>query len=217
VVVAPQLHVLPDAVARSLAGYVKAGGVLLTDCRTGVKDQTNLCHERTLPGLLAGPLGIAIEEYEGLGRDITYSVTGGEDLPGRFTAHRYADWARPKGAEALARYEDWHMKPFAAATRNRFGRGTGYYVGTVIKEESFQDALIADVLRSARIRPPVAPPPGVEVSLRQGRGRKLLFLLNHTEGEQTVKVPAGRSELLTGKTTGAELTLETYGVAVIRL
>jgi len=216
-VVAPQLHVLPDAVARSLAGYMKAGGVLLTDCRTGVKDQTNLCHERTLPGLLAGPLGIAIEEYEGLGRDITYSVIGGEELPGRFTAHRYADWVKPKGAEALAGYEDRHMKPFAAATRNRFGRGTGYYVGTVIKEESFQDALIADVLRSARIRPPVSPPPGVEASLRQGRGRKLLFLLNHTEGEQTVKVPSGRSELLTGKKTGAELTLEPYGVAVIRL
>ena len=217
VVVAPQFHVLPDAVARKLAAYVKAGGVLVTDSRTGVKDATNLCHERTLPGLLADALGITIEEYEGLGRDITYRVVGEKELPGEFTAHRYADWAAATHAQSLAGYTDWHMRAFAAATRNRFGKGTGYYVGTVIQEEAFYDALIADVLRTARIRPLAAPPPGVEVSLRQGRGRKLLFLLNHTETEQTVTVPAGKRELITGATTGSQLKLGIFGVAVIKL
>jgi len=109
------------------------------------------------------------------------------------------------------------MKEFAAATRHRFGKGTGYYVGTVIQEDGFYDGLIADVLRAARIRPLVTPPPGVEVSVRRGRGRKLLFLVNHTETEPTVSVPAGRRELISGATTRAELTLGVYGVAVIRV
>ena len=48
--------------------------------------------------------------------------------------------------------------------------------------------------------------------MRRGRGRKLLFLVNHTETEQTIPVPAGKRELITGTTTEANLTLGVYGV-----
>ena len=54
------------------------------------------------------------------------------------------------------------------------------------------------------------------MSIRQGRGRRLLFLINHTEEAKTVKAPAGR-ELITGKPVRGEIVLERYGVAVIRL
>ena len=215
-VLAPDLYVLPDAVAMNLNDYVKAGGVLLADCRTGVKNESNLCHERTLPGLLTDCFGIVIEEYEALAEDMQYAVIG-KEIPGAFTAIHYADWLTAKSAEVLAGYDQWHMRKFAAATRNRFGRGTGYYVGTVVKEESFYDALIADLLKAAKVRPVVAPPAGVEVTVREGAGKRVLFLINHTEEKKRVPVPAGKRELLTGKKTGDEVELGVYGVAVIRL
>ena len=109
------------------------------------------------------------------------------------------------------------MRGFAAATRNCYGKGRAYYVGTVVQEESFYDLLIADMLHTAAIRPIVTPPPGVEVSVRQARGRKYLFLINHTELRQVVKVPAGRKELIADALTGDKLTLEVFGVAVIKL
>ncbi|OPZ28242.1 MAG: Beta-galactosidase BgaA [Lentisphaerae bacterium ADurb.BinA184] len=219
VVIAPHLYVLPDPVARALADFVAKGGVLLTDCRTGVKDGTNLCHDRTLPGLLGDALGISIEEYEAIPGDDKdgYAVIGQDDLPGAFTARHYCDWITPRKAEVLAGYERWHMKPYAAVTRNRFGKGTGYYVGTLCEEPAFYDALIADVLKRAAVKPVVAPPAGVEASVRQARGRRLLFLINHTEETKTVTVPAGGVELLTGRPSRGSLTLERYGVAVIKL
>ncbi len=216
-VLAPDLHVLPDSVANALSGFVKNGGILITDCRTGVKNETNLCHERTLPGLLSKALGITIEEYDTLPANNECVARGRGPLEGEFHALHYADWVKPRTAEPLAGYEPLHMKKFAAATRNRFGKGLAYYVGTVIREESFYDALIADALRSASVHPVVHPPAGVEASVRQGGGRKLLFLMNHTEARQQVKIPKGRKELLTGKTTGAELTLDGFGVAVLKL
>jgi beta-galactosidase len=217
VVIAPDLYLLPDAVARSLDAFVKAGGVLVTDCRTGVKDETGLCHARTLPGLLSDALGIRIEEYDALCDDAVTTVRGQGAYAGPFAAQHYADWVTPEKAEPLAGYEPRYMKKFAAATRNRYGKGTGYYVGTVVKEDAFYDALIADVLRTARVRPVVRPPAGVEVSVRQGRGRRLLFVLNHTEQPVTVAVPAGKRELLTGKKTGEALRLGVFGVAVVQL
>jgi hypothetical protein len=38
-----------------------------------------------------------------------------------------------------------------------------------------------------------------------------------TETEQTVTVPAGKRELITGATTGSQLKLGIFGVAVIKL
>jgi beta-galactosidase GanA len=116
-----------------------------------------------------------------------------------------------------AGYREWHMKPYAALTRNRFGRGVGYYVGAIIQEEAFYDALIAELLAAARVRPVVRPPQGVEASVRQGQGKRLLFLINHTEEKKTVAVPAGKRDLITGKKTENTLDLDIHGVAVLRL
>ena len=214
---APDLYLLPDALAGQLTDYVAEGGVLLTDCRTGVKDETNLCYDRTLPGLLSAPLGIAIEEYEALTAEMSYPVTGSAVFPGHFTAIHYTDWLTPTGAEVLASYAQWHMRPYAAVTRNRFGSGTAYYVGTVMKEDAFYDALIGELLHTAGVQPLPAPPSGVEMSVREGNGKTLLFLINHTEEVQTVPVPAGKTELLSGTQTGDTLTLGIYEVAVIKM
>jgi beta-galactosidase len=217
VIIAPDLTILPDPVARALDDFVAKGGVLLTDCRTGVKDETNLCHARTLPGLLSNALGISIEEYESIPDGESYAVTGRKGFPETLTAVHYADWIKSGTAEVLAGFRSWHMRTYAMATRNRYGKGLGYYVGSVAAEEAFYDALIADILKAARIRPVVKPPPGIEVSMRQGRGRKLLFVINHTDSQQTLTVPPGKRELLTGSTTGSSLTLERFGVAVLAL
>jgi beta-galactosidase len=222
-VFAPGLYVMPDMVANGLSAYVKGGGVLYADCRTGVKDETGLCHERILPGLLSDALGIAIEEYESLGglwargQEFQYRVTGLDALSGSYTAVQAADWVQAQSAEPLARYEEWHIEPYAAATRNRYGQGFGYYLGTVIEEESFYDLLIGDILQHAGVTPTLAPPVGVEASLREGDGKRLLFLVNHTEEEQVVSVPAGKRELLTDVETTGTLALDRYGVAVVRL
>jgi beta-galactosidase len=216
-VLAPDLHVLPDAVAVALCEFVRSGGLLLTDCRTGVKTETNLCHERTLPGLLSNALGITVQEYDTLPENEACVVHGLGAMRGSFHAQYYADWVKVRTAEKLVGYEPWHMTRFAAATRNRYGKGSSYYVGTVVQEEAFYDLLIAEVLRAAAICPVVSPPRGVEVSVRQTRGRKYLFLINHTEVRQSVKVPAGRKELLTGALTEDKLTLDVFGVAVLKL
>jgi beta-galactosidase len=216
-VIAPDFHVVPDSVAKALADYVSKGGVLLADSRLAVKDETNLCYDRTLPGLLSEALGIAIEEYEAVDDQVEYALVGKEALGGEFTAAQYVDWVTPQKAEALVGYKQWHLEPFAAVTRNRFGKGTGYYVGTVIKEEGFYDRLIAEVLKSAKVEAPATPPPGVEASVREGDGRKLLFLVNHTEETKTVSVPKGKKELLSGNITGDTLGLGRYEVAVVKL
>jgi beta-galactosidase len=196
--------------------FVQAGGVLLADLRTGVKDETNLVHARTLPGLLAPALGIEIDEYEALAA-VEYPTRVRAPLGSAFTATRYADWITPKGAEVVASYAAWPVEEYAAVTRHAFGKGRGWYVGTVAKERSFYDELVKALLADAGVRPLLEPPEGVEVSAREGGGRRLLFLINHTATPKTVRVPPGKRELLTGGLTADTLDLGSLGVAVLEM
>ena len=51
--------------------------------------------------------------------------------------------------------------------------------------------------------------------MRERKGKKILFLINHTEEEKTVTTPAGKQELLTGKKTASTLILGRFEVAAI--
>jgi beta-galactosidase len=100
-------------------------------------------------------------------------------------------------------------------TRNDFGKGSGWYDGTVIKEPTFYDRLVAALLKEASIRPIVHLPAGVEVSVRSNGERRLLFLLNHMQEPRVVELPAAMHDLLGGARTDKTLTLPRLGVAVL--
>jgi beta-galactosidase len=215
VIIAPDLYVMPDALARRLDSFVKKGGILLCDSRTGMKDETNLCHERPLPGLLGRALGIRVPEFESL--EIEYPLRKDNAFGMALTAMKVADWVKPTTAKTLAAYEPNHMRAYAAVTRNAYGKGRGYYVGTIVKEEAFYDRLMQDVLGEAGIRPLLTPPAGVEASIRSGKTGSLLFLTNQTDEPKRVAIPAGAVLLLDGKKSGASVELDGFGVLVLQL
>ena len=215
IVFAPDLYILPDELAERLNSFVENGGILVTDCRTGIKDETGLAHPRVLPGYLSRSLGIRIEEYEAIPSKLHYDVQG--EL-GQFSAVQYADWIIAEKAQVKARFHaPRHMESFAAVTANKYGQGQGWYVGCVFSEQVFYDVLIEHLLKEANIQPIVTPPQGVEVSVRQDDEKQLLFLINHTDRRVTVQVPEGHTDLLSEERISNQLILERFGVAVIKL
>ena len=217
-VIAPQLLITSKSTANKLDAFVKNGGVLMADVRLSVKTETNLCHEEMLPAMLKKTFGIRIEEYEGLTPDDNlYAISGTETINGQFNAIKFVDWVIPEKAETLMKYQEWHMKEYAALTRNSYGKGTAYYLGAVVKETEFYDILVEELLRKAGIKRLISPPEGVEISIREGNGKKLLFIINHTEEEKEIAVPGDKKELISGRKVGKTICLDKYGVAVIKL
>jgi len=220
ILIAPQLLILSPEIARKLNSFVRYGGILLGDIRMGVKTKTNLCHEKFFPAFLTNTFGIKIEEYEGLlGGDngFTYKIVGRTPFEGIFTSSRFVDWVIPEKAKVLAQYTDWHMSTYAALTKNKYGKGYAYYLGTIVREIEFYDMLISEILRKANIHPLVHLPAGVELSIREGKNKKIMFLINHTEEEKSVPIPDGKLELLSNKHTDKTILLDKYGIAVIKI
>ena len=55
------------------------------------------------------------------------------------------------------------------------------------------------------------------MTVKQGKKKKLVFLINHTEESKTVHVPKGKKELISGYTMTGTVALDAYGVAVLKL
>ncbi|HEX8547043.1 MAG TPA: beta-galactosidase, partial [Cytophagaceae bacterium] len=186
-VIAPNLSVLPDPIARKINSFISNGGVFLTDCRTGVKNETSLAHTRTLPGLLAESLGIRINEYSPLKDDRKLEIIGAGKFTKNYTSVFYNDWMTPTKAKGLLRYKGiWAIEEFSPLSVNNFGKGKAWYLGTIVKEEEFYVELLRHLLDDANISYSDDLPPGVEISYRENNENQLMFIINHTDNEVRV-------------------------------
>ena len=207
-VLLPYKYILTEEYAARLEDFVQNGGVLLTTCRSGVKNECNVPHEAVLPGYLRRAAGIKIEEYESID---CYAI----EYKGRmYTGGTLVDWIKPETAEVLGQYTEDGV-PYAAVTANTFGKGQLWYVGNV-PDESLADSVIADLLETAGVRW-FDLPERTEMVIQEKDGVSFVFLLNHSDAEQTFKLAGLKGmDLLSGQSGADWFTVKANDVAVIK-
>lgn len=213
-ILAPDLVILRDKDATRLNDFVFKGGVLLADARTGEKDEYNAIHQRKLPGMLSQSLGIEIDDISCMYDNMEFEVKA---FSGKYTVYQYYEWVKPVKAKSKGVYLENRMNGYAVLTRYKYGKGQGWYLGSIIKEDAFYERLIKKLLRQAKSEPLHNAPKGIEVAVREDNSKQLLFLINHTEKPIKVKVPGRHTELLTGEQTHKHLKIKRYGIAVIKI
>ena len=112
-VVAPNLFLLDEPASANLAGYVRAGGVLVIGPFSGVVDRDHRVPTGHYPGLLRDLLGITWEEVWPLPDGESVGVALDSGMRSRATTWRDAlDLA---GAQAVAWYEDGQLAGLISA------------------------------------------------------------------------------------------------------
>jgi beta-galactosidase len=218
VVVVPPLYVASDALLVKLSDFVKGGGHVLLTLRSGFTNEFDTVRWTRAPGPLRDACGFSYQEFSTLRaplrlRDDPFGA--GEDD----TVSTWAEMILPETAAPLAFYDHPFFGKYPAITRNRFGKGTLTYEGTVLSD-ALQEKVVRGVLAEAGIEPPQGLPAGVR--LREGvarDGRHLGFYLNFSPETRTLTIPRGPAlELLSGRTMkeGDTLALDPWGVAVLR-
>lgn len=171
----PGWYLVTSEFVKKVEEYVRQGGAVVFNPRTGVKDINNNCLPRTLPGLLSPLLGIEIEEYDCLGGKVENSVrlTGGKE----FSNNTWADIIKPVRAEVLGKHGKRFYAGWAAVTVNRYGKGNAYYLGC-LPEEGFYPVFFRSVLKRLQIAFHPDLPPGIRVCTREGEGYIIRFIMN---------------------------------------
>jgi beta-galactosidase len=212
-VVAPFLFLINDDIVKTLTDYVAGGGTLVLTPRTGVKNMNNVCLPTQLPGPLSELAGVLVDEYDPVGHDTQFVTLGADST---FECMQWCDVLTPTTAEAVGTYAREFFAGRAAVTRNRYGKGLTYYLGTVLGDHEYK-AWVEGILIDLNIAVMPHLPAGVEVSVRSDGERHLLFVLNLTKNEQVVELPEGDYQsVLTQLVAPRHLVLEAMGVEILQ-
>jgi beta-galactosidase len=99
---------------------------------------------------------------------------------------------------------------------NRFGQGAAIYIGTYLTDGN-AEAIFDVVLKHVKTAPLAKAAPGVEISCRSAKDRRLFFVLNHHAKSQRVTGLPGGTELISGKKCGGNLSVKPFDVAVVEV
>ncbi len=212
-VVAPDLNLIPEDLAKHLLDYVQRGGQLVLGPRSGMKDQFNALLTQRQPGFLVEPLGARVEQYYALDQEFPVSGTWGSGQ-----VKIWAEQMKPLASdtEVLLRYgkaNGWLDNQPAAITRE-VGKGRITYIGALL-DDKLMDAATAWMVQKSGVIPVLGPvPDGVDVSRRKGAGKQVFVVVNFTQETQHVNLPRAMQFVLTNK-QGQALDLGPYGVEVL--
>ena len=196
VVCAPEMYVTDEGVVQRLHAFAAQGGTVILTTRSGVKDAHNNAIMAPLPTVYRDMAGAVVTEYDPIGYDsVPLRMADGAQVTGK----QWCDVLEAEGAEVIARYDGEFFRGSPAVTRNAFGQGMVYYVGTV-GAQGLYDRLAEMAAEGAALTVIPGLPDGVEVVRRGG----VTFVFNNAARDQRACVD------------GAELCLAPFEMHVMR-
>jgi len=201
-VLAPQLYLLTDTAIDNLLAYVGGGGTVVCGFFTGVADDDDRVRPGGMDARLRELFGIrTLHEWWPLDEGESVECEG-------FRGTLWSEEIEAEPGTDHIPYKGGELDALPAVLH----RDRAWYVSTLPEPAALRD-LLARIAAEAGVHPVLdGLPDGVE-AVRRG---ELLFLLNHGRDTVTVDVPPDHLDLLTGTPTDGHLTLERYGVAVLK-
>ena len=196
VVIAPVLYMIKSDLDQRIRSFVENGGSFVTTFFSGYVQENDLVITGGYPGKLRDILGIWVEETDAYpeGKNNSFSYHGR-----RYPAKTLCDLIHLEGAKMLDDYgylEDFYQG-MPVVTSKKLGGGIAYYVATE-SDMDFYNAFLSDVLSKAGVHKVMYTSGDVEVTSREDEDRKMLYILNHGDGEGIYELPEDGVELISG-------------------
>jgi beta-galactosidase len=197
-VVLPALIITSDDTQKKIKQFVYQGGVVISSFLLSVKNTDNVGYTKSLPAGLTEVFGITVEEVEPV---FPYSVAHIELTANHNKLVSCDDiWSELlKGkAEPRGVYEDSFKKGQSVVSKNYYGRGHAWYVGSNLSDEAWL-ALYEEASSDANIHPlRINAPQNVEIVRRKIDGKDCLFLFNFDNNPHQLELPVTMTEYITG-------------------
>lgn len=206
-VIAPMTYLMSKTTANAISEYVEKGGKFLTTYFSGISDLNDHIYLGGYPGPLRDLLGINIEEFVPLLSDQTKLLSNG------FEAKVWTERTSATTAEVIATFKDPALDQSAAITKNKYGEGLAWYLGTQLNLKHLTELLV-NITESSGVKPIGQTSEGVELIRRTNGENSWLFAINHSKS--SAKVSVSGIDLFSGKRVSGTLKLSAGEVAVVR-
>ncbi|MBO5032797.1 MAG: beta-galactosidase [Lachnospiraceae bacterium] len=215
IVVAPVLYMIHKGVAEALETYVKNGGILVTGFMSGIVGESDNVYLGGYPGPLRKMAGIWVEELDALAPEQknTIQFADGEES----SCNLVCDIMHLEGAETIAEYSSNFYAGTPCVTKNCFGQGFVYYVGTQLEKAGLEKVLDT-VTNQASVHSLVQETTALEVAVRRAENCDYYFLMNFSGEEVSApKAFADKIDILTGETLTNQTVFRPYDVRIIKM
>jgi beta-galactosidase len=213
-VIAPNLYLVNERAVENINRYVENGGNLVMSFFSGIVDENEQIRLGGYPAPFQEMLGLVVEEYAPYSEMQSNAVCTTDNK--QFRCSLWSDIIHLKNAQTIANFEQDFYSGSPAVTRNQFGKGTAFYVGTV-PDQGGMDWLMGQACKTAGIKP-VAPnsPAGVELVRRTNGTQTWLFALNHSNEEVKIPLDQPGYDVLRSTKIDKSLNLGPMDVAIIQ-
>lgn len=202
----PQLYVIHESLVSQIREFVNEGGTVLATFRSFMADENVKIFADRQPHGLTDCFGMTYNQYT---RPVNVMVDGAE-------AQYWMELLKPTTAEVKVSYQHKYWGKYAALTRNEFGSGHAWYLGTMLPKEKFKEYLL-EVTEDAGIqKPKECWPLGVRSGIG-AKGQKIHFLFNYSSDEKAILSQWKGKDLLDEKEyeIGQEILLKDWGVCIL--
>lgn len=212
-IVAPVLYMVHEGIKEALEAYVEAGGILVTGFMSGIVNESDNVYLGGYPGPLRELAGVWVEEIDALAPEQFNRIKylDGEE----YTCNLLCDIMHLEGAKALAHYSTDFYKDTPVISKNDFGKGQVFYVGTQVDKEGL--AKVLDIVSdSSKLSPVIDEKTALEVTVRRKGDSLFYFIINLTDKNYDIpKCFIGEKDLLTGKVIEADIEMKPYDVRLV--
>ncbi|MBQ2785886.1 MAG: beta-galactosidase [Oscillospiraceae bacterium] len=215
IVVAPVLYMVKQGMKEALTKFVENGGILITTFMSGLVNESDNVHLGGYPGPLRELAGIWVEEIDALAPEQTNTITFTDGT--RMSCNLLCDLMHLEGAQLLASYDENFYAGMPAITKNTFGKGCTYYIGTNMGQEGI-DKVLKMATQQAGVHPVVKEPTALEVVCRKTANSTHYYIFNFKETE--IVIPdqfVGYTDLLTGKKVESGMRMKHYDALILNI
>ena len=215
IVVAPVLYMVKEGMKEALTKFVENGGILITTFMSGLVDESDNVHLGGYPGPLRELAGVWVEEIDALAPEQTNTITFTDGT--RMTCNLLCDLMHLEGAQLLASYDENFYAGMPAITKNTFGKGCTYYIGTNMGQEGI-DKVLKMATQQAGVHPVVKEPTALEVVCRKTANSTHYYIFNFKETEIVIPEQfVGYTDLLTGKKVESGMRMKHYDALILNI
>ena len=214
VIVAPVLYMVKEGMKEALEAFVKNGGILITTYMSGIVNESDNVHLGGYPGPLREMAGVWVEEIDALAPEQTNEVKFTDGTTA--SCNLLCDLIHLEGAEALATYAKDFYAGMPAATRNTYGEGAAYYVGTQMDAAGLAKVLDRAV-SEVGVKAVIPETTGLEVTCRTSDDTRYYYVMNFKDEDQILPESlAGKIDLISGEVIPAGTVLKKWDVLVLQ-
>lgn len=182
----PMGYMLEEELAKEIKKFVNSGKTLVTIAPCAYVNSDDLCHLGGFPGHIKEVLGIEINEIDALLENEVNKIKYKDKI---YQSSYFCELINLKEAISLADYQEFFYKGTPAITKNCYGAGKAYHIGTLLEEKGFE-TIFEEILKEVGINPNTD---NKNILYNEYQGKKYIF--NFSNKEERVKVN-GKNYLL---------------------